>query len=116
MSQQNQTVFSTEFGRHCPKCGRPINQCVCDQQKVNPADSIVRVRLEKKGRGGKEVTTISGIPGSKNDALLHLTKLKKKLGTGGSWKDGSLEIQGDRVEQILAYFKDAGLTAKKSGG
>ena len=119
MSRQNQTVFSTEFGRHCSQCGRLLQKCICDlknSQAFNPADSIVRVRLEKKGRGGKEVTTVSGIPGTKDDALSHLTKLKKKLGTGGSWKDGSLEIQGNRVELILAYFKENSLPAKKSGG
>ncbi len=119
MSRQNQTVFSTKFGRHCPQCGRPLQTCVCDQKKsqlTNPADSVIRVRLEKKGRGGKEVTAVSGIPGTKNDALSHLTVLKKKLGTGGSWKDGSLEIQGDKVEPVLIYFKENGFSAKRSGG
>jgi hypothetical protein len=66
-------VYSTEFGRACPECGRPIDDCVCprgraarraadDAAPSDPGDGIVRVRRETKSRGGKTVTTITGVP------------------------------------------------------
>lgn len=119
MSRENKIVFSTEFGRHCPVCGQPLQSCICGKQKdqeVNPCDSIVRVRLEKKGRNGKEVTSVRGIPGSKQEALAHLSTLKRKLGTGGVWKSGIVEIQGNQTEKIIDYFKTAGFKVRKDGG
>ncbi|MDF3936547.1 translation initiation factor Sui1 [Pseudomonas citronellolis] len=109
-------VYSTDTGRHCPDCNQPIGACVCKQSVVPAGDGIARVRRETKGRGGKTVTTVSGVPLAE-DALKDLaTALKKRCGTGGSLKDGVIEIQGDHVELLLEELAKRGFKAKKSGG
>ncbi len=110
-------VYSTEQGLVCPKCRLPIPKCRCVKIEPAPAgDRIVRVRRETKGRGGKTVTTVSGVPlGS--DALRDLAKnLKRRCGTGGTAKDGVIEIQGDHREAIVAELSRRGFTAKLAGG
>nr|WP_306219019.1 translation initiation factor Sui1 [Pseudomonas sp. Pse1] len=109
-------VFSTDAGRHCPDCSQPVAACICKQTVIPAGDGIARVRRESKGRGGKTVTTISGVPLAE-DALKELaTTLKKRCGTGGALKDGVIEIQGDHVELLLAELTRHGFKAKKSGG
>ncbi|MBF2971966.1 stress response translation initiation inhibitor YciH, partial [Pseudomonas aeruginosa] len=71
---------------------------------------------ETKGRGGKTVTTISGLPLA-GDALKELASaLKRRCGTGGSLKDGVVEIQGEHVELLIDELLKRGFKAKKSGG
>lgn len=109
-------VYSTDAGRHCPDCGKPVDACICGQAVVAQGDGIARVRRESKGRGGKTVTTVSGVPVSA-DALKELTtSLKRRCGTGGALKDGVIEIQGDHVEVLIAELIKQGFKAKKSGG
>ncbi|UXJ53372.1 translation initiation factor Sui1 [Pseudomonas citronellolis] len=109
-------VYSTDAGRHCPDCNQPVGACICKQSVVPAGDGIVRVRRETKGRGGKTVTTVSGVPLAE-DALKELaTALKKRCGTGGALKDGVIEIQGDHVELLLEELAKRGFKAKKSGG
>ena len=109
-------VFSTDAGRHCPDCRQPVDACTCKQTLIPEGDGIARVRRESKGRGGKTVTTITGVPLAE-DALKELaTTLKKRCGTGGALKDGVIEIQGDHVELLLAELIKLGYKAKKSGG
>jgi translation initiation factor 1 len=77
---------------------------------------VVRVRREVKGRRGKTVTTISGVP-LPSDALRSLaTELKRRCGTGGSAKDGVIEIQGDHREVLVAELEARGYTVKLAGG
>src|SRR3546814_8169328 len=91
-------VFSTDAGRHCHDCRQPVDACICKQTAIPAGDGIARVRRESKGRGGKTVTTITGVTLAA-DALKELaTTLKKRCGTGGALKDGIIEIQGDHVE------------------
>ncbi|AVK24363.1 translation initiation factor SUI1 family protein [Pseudomonas aeruginosa] len=74
------------------------------------------MRRETKGRGGKTVTTISGLPLA-GDALKELASaLKRRCGTGGSLKDGVVEIQGEHVELLIDELLKRGFKAKKSGG
>ena len=109
-------VYSTDSGRHCPDCSQPVAACTCKQSQIPDGDGIARVRRESKGRGGKTVTTITGVPLAE-DALKELaTTLKKRCGTGGALKDGIIEIQGDHVELLLAELVKHGFKAKKSGG
>lgn len=109
-------VYSTDSGRHCPDCNQPIAACICKQAVIPAGDGIARVRRETKGRGGKTVTTVSGVPLAE-DALKDLaTALKKRCGTGGALKDGIIEIQGDHVDLLLEELTKRGLKAKKSGG
>jgi translation initiation factor 1 len=109
-------VYSTDSGRHCPDCSQPVDACICKQTLIPEGDGIARVRRESKGRGGKTVTTISGVPLAL-DALQELASaLKKRCGCGGSLKDGVIEIQGEHVELLIAELIKRGFKAKKSGG
>lgn len=77
---------------------------------------MVRVGLEKKGRGGKTVSVITGLSGSE-DALRELTsELKRRCGSGGTLKDGVIEIQGDHRDTLVEILKTRGLTVKRVGG
>ena len=109
-------VFSTDAGRHCPDCSKPIDACICKQTLIPEGDGIARVRRESKGRGGKTVTTISGVPLPLEQLKDLASTLKRRCGTGGALKDGVIEIQGDHVELLLAELIKHGFKAKKSGG
>lgn len=113
-------VYSSEFGRMCPTCAQPLTACRCkDAAKVaeRPAtDGIVRVRREKSGRGGKVVTSITGVPGDAKELDALAKRLKNKAGTGGSIKDWVILIQGDRVEDVMAWLSAEGFKVRKSGG
>ena len=109
-------VYSTDSGRHCPECGNPVDACVCKQAVIPQGDGVARVRRESKGRGGKTVTTISGVPLAVEQLKDLAAALKRRCGTGGALKDGVIEIQGDHVELLLAELIKQGFKAKKSGG
>jgi translation initiation factor 1 len=79
-------------------------------------DGVVRVRRETQGRGGKTVTTISGVPLA-GEALAQLaSELKRRCGTGGTAKDGVIEIQGDHRDVLVAELERRGFTVKRAGG
>ena len=111
-------VYSTDVGRVCPGCNQPVAQCTC-KAKVRPAgDGIVRVSRETAGRKGKGVTVVKGVP-LDDAALTALGKqLKATCGTGGTVKDGVVEIQGDHLDKVLAWLKarPEGWTVKRAGG
>jgi translation initiation factor 1 len=80
------------------------------------SDGVVRVRREKQGRGGKTVTTIAGVPLGP-DALRELAaELKRRCGSGGTAKDGVIEIQGEHVETVMAEIAARGWRVKRAGG
>ena len=111
-------VYSTDGGRACPGCGRPVAQCVCRAGSAAPAsrDGIVRVGRETKGRAGKGVTVVMGL-GLDEAALMQLAKqLKTACGSGGTVKDGTIEVQGDHRDRIVAELEKAGWKAKRAGG
>ena len=110
-------VYSTDSGRMCPTCRQPIDACTCKAAAAKPAgDGNVRVSRETKGRAGKGVTVVKGLP---LDAVA-LSALGKQLrtacGSGGTSKDGTLEIQGDHVERVMELLKGQGYSVKRSGG
>ena len=109
-------VYSTDAGRHCPACAKPLDVCICGQAVIPEGDGIARVRRETKGRGGKTVTSVSGVPLPPDQLKDLATALKRRCGTGGALKDGVIEIQGDHVELLLAELIRQGFKAKKSGG
>jgi len=82
----------------------------------NPAKQGVRIRRESKGRGGKSVCVIDGLPVDPVRLKLLLKKLKTSLGCGGAVKGNELEIQGDHREKLLALLEKEGHKAKLSGG
>jgi translation initiation factor 1 len=111
------TVYSSRHGRICPHCGQPAERCACRRSPRAPrGDGIVRVRREVKGRRGKTVTTISGVPLA-SDALRELAaQLKRRCGTGGSAKDGVIEIQGDHRDLLVGELEARGYTVRRAGG
>ncbi|MDA8125382.1 MAG: translation initiation factor Sui1 [Deltaproteobacteria bacterium] len=110
-------VYSTEFGKACPKCGTPIDRCVCGKDKPGtPSDGIVRVGRETKGRKGPGVTLISGIPLDSEGLKALAKQFKQKCGTGGTVKSGTIEIQGDHRELLRQELAKLGYTVKLSGG
>lgn len=117
-------VYSTGQGRLCPECGRPLADCRCKRsrpaqpQPLAPvkSDGIVRIGRETKGRKGKGVTVITGVPLA-GDALDELaTRLKKRCGSGGTVHEGAIEIQGDHRDSLVAELAKLGYTVKRVGG
>lgn len=110
-------VFSTDHGRMCPQCRKPVPLCSCSRQSPAPrGDGIVRVSRETKGRKGKGVTLISGIPLSESELKTYAAKLKKQCGSGGAIKHGVVEIQGDHRDRLFTELQSQGWTVKRSGG
>ena len=100
-------VYSTSAGRICPGCGWPERDCKCSQRVATasvPARIVAKLRVEKKGRGGKVVTVVDGLP--HNAAFLKdlCQELKRACGTGGAVREGAVELQGDLRERIREYL------------
>ncbi|MDE2418105.1 MAG: translation initiation factor Sui1 [Burkholderiales bacterium] len=110
-------VYSTDSGRMCPVCRQPVAQCLCKTRAAVPVgDGIVRVSRETKGRGGKGVTLVKGVA-LDAAALTALGKqLKAACGTGGTVKDGVIEVQGDHCDKVIALLRAQGMTVKRAGG
>ena len=109
-------VYSTDHGRMCPDCRQPQAQCVCKAASVPAGDGIVRVSRETKGRGGKAVTVVKGVA-LDADALAGLGKeLKTACGSGGTVKDGVIEVQGDHVERVMNALTKRGHPVKRADG
>ncbi len=110
-------VYSTDAGRMCPDCRQPVVSCNCNQNKSVPkTDGVVRVSRETKGRGGKSVTLVKGLA---LDALAMASlgkQLKAACGSGGTVKDGVIEVQGDHADTLVAVLQRQGHTVKRSGG
>jgi translation initiation factor 1 len=110
-------VYSTGIGNLCPNCRRAVKDCVCPQGAPGAARAgAVRVGREVKGRAGKGVTTVTGLPLGAADLDALATRLKKRCGSGGTVRDGVIEIQGEHRETIVAELVKLGWPAKKSGG
>ena len=116
LHSQDLTVYSTESGRHCTKCGKPISQCICKKAARTTGDGVVRIARESKGRKGKTVTLVSGV--TLEDEAIHnlLSSLKRLCGAGGAFKQGVIEIQGDHRDTVFEELKKRGFTVKKVGG
>ncbi len=102
----------------CPTCRLPLAQCTCKSNAAAPppTDGIVRVSLDTKGRKGKGVTVVKGVP-LDAAALTQLGKqLKASCGSGGTVKDGVIEVQGDRRDTVIAALQKQGYTVKRAGG
>ena len=110
-------VYSTDGGRMCPACRQPLAACVCGKQpRAAVGDGVVRVSRESKGRGGKTVTLVRGLA-LDADALVSLGKrLRSACGSGGTVKDGVLEVQGDHAERVITLLQAEGFVAKRAGG
>lgn len=109
-------VYSTETGRTCPVCEQPKDNCTCNAEVIPPGDGVVRVSLSTQGRKGASVTLITGIPKPATELKALCTLLKKKCGTGGSVKEHTIEIQGDKRDLVVLLLQKEGFTVKRSGG
>ena len=110
-------VYSTDGGRTCPQCRQSLGQCRCKQNSsVISGDGVIRISRETKGRKGKGVTLISGVPLKINDLKALAKQLKQRCGTGGAVKDGVIEIQGDQRDLMVEELKKKGYQVKKAGG
>ncbi len=119
-------VYSSEHGRVCPACGRSEARCQCRGKgarvriqaseaaaAAQASDGIVRVGRSTKGRKGKTVSTVTGVPSE--DQLALTSDLKRRCGTGGTLKNGIIEIQGDHRDVLVEELEKRGYSVKGSG-
>ena len=109
-------VYSTDAGRMCPDCRQPVSQCQCKAAKPPSGDGVVRVSRETKGRGGKAVTVVRGVLLTDAELVKLGKDIKTACGSGGTVKDGVIEVQGDHIERVMEALKKRGHTVKRAGG
>jgi translation initiation factor 1 len=114
-------VYSTESGKICPLCQKPVSKCSCRKKKTKSqpnikVDGIIRIQREVKGRKGKTVTTVSGFEINADELKNLATQLKRRCGTGGSVKDGIIIIQGDHRDTLITELENRGFKTKIAGG
>ena len=109
-------VYSTGAGRLCKGCGWPEPDCRCSRRgrgdEPVPARAVAKLRLEKKGRAGKSVTVVYGLP--RNTALLQelTAELKRACGTGGTILEDGVELQGDLRDRVRDALQKRGFVVK----
>jgi len=122
-------VYDSDLGILCPVCGKPSKGCRCQrrpasvptnqppqQRQPDKADGILRVSRDRGHRRGKTVTIITGVSGGPGVIDELAGSLKRLCGSGGTVKDGVIEVQGDHREQVLAKLLVMGFKAKLAGG
>jgi translation initiation factor 1 len=117
MSDRNvRTVYSTGGGRICPTCGWPVDDCKCSSSFARdepvPARVTARLRMEKKGRGGKSVTVVYGLPRNATFLKELAQELKRVCGTGGAAGEDYVELQGDLRDRVRDYLVKKGVSVK----
>jgi translation initiation factor 1 len=103
----------------CPGCGQPQANCRCRQNRQLsriPAGDKIRVSRETKGRKGKPVTAVTGLPLGPFELAALAKKLKAACGAGGSVRDGVIEVQGEHRDKLVEELAKLGYSAKRSGG
>ena len=122
---KSRLVYSSETGRICPDCSKPVSSCVCIKKNNNkgdkgvrnyPDDGVIRVVRETKGHRGKTVTRVGNIPPGERELKDLARRLKTRCGTGGTIKDGEIIIQGDHRQVIIDEMIKQGYRAKLAGG
>ncbi|MBC7483479.1 MAG: translation initiation factor Sui1 [Rhizobacter sp.] len=108
-------VYSTDSGRMCPACRLALAACICSQKAAPAGDGIVRVSRETKGRAGKGVTLVKGLALDAAALAQTAKQLKAACGSGGTVKDGVVEVQGDHCEKVIEVLKKQGWTVKRAG-
>lgn len=116
-SPSSSIVYTTGLGAICPGCRRPVGQCACRTPDGRPArDGIVRVSRDVAGRKGKGVSVVSGLPLSPTELAALAGELKRRCGSGGTVRDGRIEIQGDHRDLLVAELARRGYEVKRAGG
>jgi len=121
MSDDRRLVYSTEHGSldkpMQKKAGKKRRRVATVTTVMNnPNKQGIRIRRESKGRGGKTVSLVDGLPLDEAALKKLLKQLKSSLGSGGAVKNGMLEIQGDHREKLLLLLDKFGYKAKLAGG
>jgi translation initiation factor 1 len=122
MKKRGGLVYSTGQGRICPGCGWPAVNCACSGKQKDAAgtaprgDGIVRVSRQTKGRKGKGVTVITGVPLPDSELAVLATEFKKKCGSGGTLRNRTIEIQGDHRDLLVGLLQARGWIVKRAGG
>ncbi|MCC2970823.1 translation initiation factor Sui1 [Massilia sp. IC2-476] len=109
-------VYSTESGRMCPECRNPVAQCTCKAKALPAGDGVVRVSRQTKGRGGKCVTLVKGLALDATALALLGKQLRTACGSGGTVKDGVIEIQGEHCDLVMDTLGKLGHAPKRAGG
>ena len=109
-------VYSTDAGRICPECRQPVAGCTCKARAVVTGDGVVRVSRQTKGRGGKSVTLVKGLALDAAALALLGKQLRTACGSGGTVKDGVIEVQGDHCDLVMEAVTKLGHHPKRAGG
>ncbi|WP_137175992.1 translation initiation factor Sui1 [Massilia sp. HP4] len=109
-------VYSTENGRMCPACRMPLAACACQARAAPVGDGVVRVSRQSNGRGGKTVTLVKGVALDPVALVLLGKQLRTACGSGGTVKDGVIEVQGDHCDLVMAMLARLGHAPKRAGG
>ncbi len=115
-SSNSGLVYSTESGRMCPACRQPLAQCACKAKAAPAGDGVVRVSRQTKGRGGKSVTLVKGLALDAAALALLGKQLRTACGSGGTVKDGVIEVQGDHCDLVMETLRKHGHDPKRAGG
>ena len=108
-------VYSSEKGRVCPQCGWPADDCKCSSRNATaavPDRVIAKLRIEKKGRGGKTVSVVYDLPNNAAFLKALCQDLKRACGVGGAVIDGGVELQGDQRERLRPLLQQKGFIVK----
>lgn len=113
---EGRIVYSTSVGRVCPGCGWPAKDCRCSSKRAIeesvPGRVVAKLRLEKKGRGGKTVTVVYDLPNNSGFLKDLAQELKRTCGTGGAVAEDTIELQGDLRERVREYLGKKGFVVK----
>ena len=102
--------------KFCFGCQRPLSDCVCRHSSVHTGDGNVYLQRQTKGRNGKSVVIISGLPLAREPLAKLAKSLKSKCGVGGTVEGSNILIQGDKRDILRKELEKLGYTVKLSGG
>jgi translation initiation factor 1 len=110
-------VYSTATGRTCEKCGWPLTNCQCSKtlaagKESIPSRVVAKLRMEKKGRGGKTVTVVFGLPNNAEFLKSLCGELKKACGSGGAVTEDGVELQGELRDRVRPILEKKGFVVK----
>jgi translation initiation factor 1 len=109
-------VYSTGVGRVCAGCGWPVKDCKCSSNRTVeesvPGRVVAKLRLEKKGRGGKTVTVVYDLPNNSGFLKELAQELKRACGTGGAVSENAIELQGDLRDRVREFLVKKGWEVK----
>jgi len=116
MGSDGQIVFSTSGSPESRHRDKKLKKRSDSPSRPDPTDGTIRIRRETKGRRGKAVTVAWGFKMPSEEIIAIARNLKQTFGVGGSVKDNAIEIQGDRLDSMMAELSKHGFLVKKSGG